>query len=192
MKILIVYSHPNPESFNHAILENLVSSIHHSEHQIDIVDLYADGFDPILKNNDFIQFRENNIPLDVAEQQSRVLDADLLIFVHPIWWGGFPAMLKGYFDRVFSIGFAYTMGEYGPEGLLTSKRVQVIRTTALSEEAYMKSGVENLIRTLLEYKFIVVCGVSDLQHHVFYEVPSVSAEVRKEYLNQVQEIGEKI
>ena len=192
MKILIIYSHPNPESFNHAILENLVNSLQDSSHEFEIVDLYNDGFNPILKMDDFIQFREGRTPIDVTEQQNKVNNADLLIFIHPIWWGGFPAMLKGYFDRVFSLGFAYTMGENGPKGMLTKKEVMIIRTTSLPEKAYFKSGVENLIRNLLEYKFLVVCGVKKLSHHVFYEVPNVSDETRKGYLNQIRELGRSI
>ena len=53
MKILIIYSHPNPESFNHAILENLVNSLQDSSDEFEIVDLYNDGFNPILKMDDF-------------------------------------------------------------------------------------------------------------------------------------------
>ena len=191
MKILVVYTHPNPDSFNHAILEHLVESLKEENKEFDVVDLYGTNFDPILKVDDFIQFREG-IPPDVTDHQKRITNATNIIFIHPTWWGGFPAMLKGYLDRVFSLGFAYRMGETQPEGLLLDKKVIFIRTTALPEVAYRVSGVEDLIRTLLTYKFVTVCGVKDLEHHVFYEVPSVSDQVRKQYLEEVRNVGKQL
>jgi NAD(P)H dehydrogenase (quinone) len=192
MRTLIIYSHPNPNSFNHAVLDCLTEGLKETGQEYEVVDLYKIEFDPVLKMHDLAQFREGKIPADVAEQQDKVSKADVIIFVHPIWWGWMPAMLKGYLDRVFTVDFAYRMGKTQPEGLLIDKKVIFIRTTALPEEAYKKSGVEDLIRNLLTFKFIIVCGVEDLEHHVFYEVPSVLDVVRKKYLEEVRELSKNL
>jgi NAD(P)H dehydrogenase (quinone) len=189
MKTLIVYAHPNPKSFNHALLESLTHGLETSGHTVTVVDLYDIGFDPVLRLHDFVKYRKRETDADVLEQQKNVSWADILIFVYPTWWGWMPAILKGYFDRIFSLGFAYRMGSPEPEGLLGDKKVILIRTTALSKKAYTISGVETLIRNLLTFKFKVVCGVKSLEHHVFYEVPSVSNDVREGYLKEVQLIG---
>lgn len=79
------------------------------------------------------------------------------------------------------------MGDPQPEGLLGDKQGILNRTTALSEKAYLTSGVEELIRNLIPFKFKVVCGVQHLHHHVFYEVPKVSNDIRNGYLKEVHE-----
>ena len=189
MNVLVVFSHPNPESFTRAIVGNLEKGLNEGGHQVDIVDLYGIGFDPVLKMRDL---RGEAIPDDVLEHQERISKSEVIFFVHPIWWGGMPAMLKGYLDRVFTMGFAYGMGETGPEGKLSDKRVVIVRTTSLSEDSYRQSGVEDLISNMLVFKFQVVCGVKDLEQHVFYGVPSATDEVRKGYLDKAREIGNTI
>lgn len=192
MKVLVIYTHPNPGSFNHALLEQVINSLKASGNDYEVVDLYGIKFDPLLKINDLANLGGGKTAKDILEQQQKVVEANVIIFIYPTWWGGMPGMLKGYLDRVFSIGFAYRMGRYQPEGLLGDKTVIIFRTTALSEEAYVTSGVENLIRTLSEYKFKVVCGIKALEHHVFYEVPSVSDDVRRSYLDQVKSISNQL
>jgi NAD(P)H dehydrogenase (quinone) len=154
--------------------------------------LYKIGFNPILNINDFIQFQEGKTSKDVEEQQKKIHDADTIILIHPTWWGGMPAMLKGYLDRVFTIGFAYKMGENQPVGLLGNKKVIIIRTTSLPEELYLKSGVEDLIQNLNTFKLKVVCGVKNLDHHIFYAVSNVPDETRKKYLDKVYQLSKKL
>lgn len=192
MNTLVIYTHPNPQSFNHALLESLVQGLKAGGCTFTVVDLYDIGFNPVLSMQDLVQFRSGKILADVMEQQKNVSWADVLVFVYPTWWGWMPAMLKGYIDRVFSVGFAYTMSASGLAGKLGDKKVILIRTTALSKKAYKDSGVEELIRNLLTFKFKVVCGVQSLEHFVFHEVPSVTSDVRKRYLEEVQKLGKRL
>jgi NAD(P)H dehydrogenase (quinone) len=192
MKTLVIYSHPNPKSFNHAILEQLCKGLEENDVEYEVVDLNKIGFNPVLGMQDFILFGEGKVPSDVMEQQEKVKEANHIVFVHPTWWGGMPSILKGYLDRVFTIGFAYNMGAAQPEGLMTGKNVTFIRTTALPEVLYKESGVEELIRNMLRFQFIVVCGFNDIQHKVYYAVSGVSEEVRKEYLKDVDELSKNL
>ena len=122
MQVLVVYAHPNPESFNHAVLDAFTRGLKDGGHTFEVVDLYAIKFDPCTKLEDLAQFTGGQMPKDVLDQQQKVAAADALVFISPVqgWW--IPAILKGWIDRVFSYGFAYTGSEKGMEGLLKHKK----------------------------------------------------------------------
>ena len=97
----MVYAHANPESFNHAVLEAFTKGLEDGGHTLEVVDLYAIKFDPCLTLDEFAQFtRPLQTPKDVLDQQEKVNQADALVFIYPVWWWSFPAILRGWFDRV--------------------------------------------------------------------------------------------
>ena len=107
MNILIIYAHPNPKSFNAEIFKQVQDNIPKS-HTVQTLDLYAEYFASVLK------FNENHKRRDLAklEETKKYRDlitwTDLIIFIFPGWWSGMPAILKGFIDRVFVAGFAYS------------------------------------------------------------------------------------
>jgi NAD(P)H dehydrogenase (quinone) len=107
MKHLIIYSHPNSKSFCHAILDNVEEVLAAKKHDIVVRDLYALGFDPVLKAGDLADFQSGKIPADIKAEQNYIAWSDIMTIIHPVWWTGLPAMMKGYIDRVFSYGFQY-------------------------------------------------------------------------------------
>ena len=123
MKNLIVYTHPNPVSFGNAIKEQVIAACKSMGREYVLRDLYEMGFDPVLKGSDFTGIQNGQIPLDVKVEQEHILTADIITFVYPVWWTGMPALLKGYIDRVFSYGFAYTVNDGGIVPLLKGKKV---------------------------------------------------------------------
>jgi NAD(P)H dehydrogenase (quinone) len=140
MKCLIVYSHPNPKSFCHAILETVTNTLTAKKQTFAVRDLYALGFNPVLKADDFAGFQSGNIPTDIKKEQEHITAADMMIVIHPIWWTGLPAMIKGYFDRVFSYGFAYSADANGIIKLLTGKKAIVFNTQGTPQEIYEQAG----------------------------------------------------
>ena len=82
MNILIVYAHPNPKSFNHAILENFMRGLEDGGHTSEVVDLYASKFNPCVIPEDFAQFTGGQMPQDVLDQQEKVTAAEALVFIH--------------------------------------------------------------------------------------------------------------
>lgn len=76
-------------------------------------DLYAMHFAPSLSGRDLLTFAEAQTPSDIAEEQRHIAWADRVTFIYPLWWSAMPAMLKGYVDRVFAEGFAFSFGETG-------------------------------------------------------------------------------
>ncbi|NCB50195.1 MAG: flavodoxin family protein [Alphaproteobacteria bacterium] len=188
MKYLIIYAHPNPKSFNHAIKEEIVKKIKEEGHSFEIRDLYALGFDPVLKGTDFIGFKEGKIPSDIAQEQNYIKSADIIILIHPIWWFGMPAILKGYIDRVFSYGFAYEAGKDGIKGLLTEKKVFILNTTGGTEKQYIQYGFKDAISKIFQNGIFNFCGMEIILHQFFFAVPTVTDTDRKNILKQISTI----
>lgn len=124
--VLAVFAHPWPHSFTGSILHSAVRGVQAAGHSVEIADLYAEGFDPVLRHADYAQFDHKPMPEDVRREQARVDRSDALLFVFPVWWWSFPAMLKGWFDRVWSEGWAYTFTPEKSRGLLTHRPVLML------------------------------------------------------------------
>jgi NAD(P)H dehydrogenase (quinone) len=128
MKHLVVYAHPHPESFNHAIMETIVQTLENKGHEVVVRDLYALDFQPVLKPEDTDAMKSGHIPEDIKTEQEFITQSDVITFIYPIWWAGLPAIIKGYVDRVFSYGYAYAYGEEGIIQLLKGKKGLIINT----------------------------------------------------------------
>ena len=101
MNALIIYAHPNPKSFNHAILTEMQRGLKDGNTTYEVIDLYKDNFNPNLVFNEDIKRSDLMNDVEVKRYQELIKKADHLIFIYPIWWYGTPAILKGFLDRVF-------------------------------------------------------------------------------------------
>ena len=185
MKILIVYCHPNPASFCHAILDTIVAKFKALKNEVVVRDLYAMKFNPVLSGEDFVAFKSGKAPADIAIEQGHINWCDLCVFVYPLWWVGLPALVKGYIDRVYAFGFAYTMTPTGPKGLLT-KNVVVIQTQGNPKEAYEKVMTPAMLATS-DAGIFEFTGMKVLDHIFFPAVPFVTQEARQGYLRVIEE-----
>ncbi|MCX6227100.1 MAG: NAD(P)H-dependent oxidoreductase [Bacteroidia bacterium] len=188
MKHLIVYSHPNPKSFCHAIFKTVTETLKSNSHEVVIRDLYNLNFDPILKASDFVAMQTGNITNDIKEEQNYIIWSDIMTIIHPVWWTGLPAMFKGYIDRVYSHGFAYAIGEKGLEQLLTGKKVIIFNTQGTPKEIYDASGMSNAMHLTSDAAIYQLCGIEVLEHIFFSAVPYVDDATRKAYLEQAKEV----
>lgn len=189
MNHLIVYAHPNPKSFNHAILSAVEENLKKAGREFLVRDLYALKFSPVLAPSDFAAFHEGNTPDDIKREQEFITSADRIVVIHPIWWFGMPAMLKGYIDRVFAHGFAYSVGPDGPKGLLSGKKVSIINTTGGDEATYSKYGFRDALARTIENGVFGFCGMEVVQHKFFYAVPTSTDEQRKRMLEEVASLA---
>ena len=187
MKHLIIYCHPNPKSFNHAVLEAYKGLLEGKGGEVRVRDLYGAGFDPVLKAEDFTAFSRGNVPEDIKAEQEEILWADVVTFIYPVWWFQMPAMLKGYLDRVFSRGFAYDVGEGGLVGLLKGKKVVILNTTGGSREDYENKGFKEALRMTHEIGCFGICGMEVVLHRFFYAVPFLARDERKAILEDLKE-----
>ena len=160
---LIIYAHPNPESFNQAVLQKVVEA---SEgHKVIIRDLNAENFPPVLKWQECINTFSKQYEEDVQAEQALWKEADLITFVYPLWWMGFPAILKGYIDRILTHGFAYQTGKRASIGLLKGKKIQQFVTMGNTNEKYEQKGFLQSLDHTLGNGLFNFCGIENVQMH---------------------------
>lgn len=111
MRIHVVHAHPVETSFNRALFDTVVDTLTTAGHEVDALNLYEAGFNAPLSREERLNYHEvpgNLTPL-VQPYVERLLAAEALVFVHPVWNYGYPAILKGYFDRIFLPGVSFTL-----------------------------------------------------------------------------------
>jgi len=192
MKVLVIYAHPKPESFNHAVLAAFTEGLKKAGHTSEVVDLYQIKFNPCLIPEDFAQFTGGQMPRDVLEQQKKVVQADALALIYPIWHWGYPAILKGWMDRVFSRGFAFKLreGAEGVEGLLKHEKALLISTTGGGKALFQDTGREDALNKL-EKAFFNACGTQNVERVFLYSVEIADATTRKGYLELAYRLGKE-
>lgn len=134
MRVLVVYAHPVETSLAASLHKTVVDALMAAGHDVDDCDLYAEGFDPVLSRAERLGYHDvatNQVP--VCAYVDRLLKADAFVIVSPVWNFGLPAILKGYFDRVFLPGVSFTLdqGTVLPN-LQNIKRVIVVTTYGAS------------------------------------------------------------
>jgi NAD(P)H dehydrogenase (quinone) len=167
---LVVFSHPNADSFNARVCRTYVEELERRGHQVVLRDLYAIKFDPVLTMDDFEGARGGRGPDDVRAEQVHVTWADVITFISPIWWIGWPAMLKGYVDRVFALNFAYRYTPAGVEGCLRGKRAVIISSSGSTAENFVETGKLASVRTAQDVYTMEFCAVTMVDHLHFAPV----------------------
>jgi putative NADPH-quinone reductase len=110
MRVLVIFCHPSRGSFVGSILSALVGRLEASGHAVQVVDLYAEGFDPVLRQDAWRAHRHEQPTQAGLEAHIAALRAcESLVLVYPTWWYGLPAMLKGWFDQVWQPGVAFSL-----------------------------------------------------------------------------------
>ena len=111
MKIFIVYCHPSQDSFTCIVKDSFIKGLEDAGHTYEISDLYADKFNPVMSEEEYIREAfyklDSSISEDVLKQQKKINNADAIVFIYPDFWTASPAMLEGWFQRVWTYGFAY-------------------------------------------------------------------------------------
>lgn len=173
MNVLIVFAHPDPQSLNASMRNVCVDELKSLGHTVEVSDLYAMGFKPVVDRDDFpllqpgerlkvakaskAGYATARLTEDVQAEIGKLKRADAIILHFPLWWYSMPAILKGWVDRVFAFGFAYGVGEHSDakwgerfgEGSLTGKRGMVITTTGGWKEHYSPRGINGPIDDIL-------------------------------------------
>ncbi len=112
MRILYLYCHPLAESFHAAIRDSAIATLHAAGHEVDLCDLYAEGFEPILTAEMRRDYHDTTLNRKGIETYvERLHRAEALVVQFPTWCFGFPAMLKGFFDRLFSPGITFDLSD---------------------------------------------------------------------------------
>lgn len=152
MRLLIILANENKESLCALFFNHAQQLAHELKVDVEISDLYAMGFNPLLEHSeiDLLQKR-GEVAEEVRTEQEKISRADKILFIYPVWWWDRPAILKGWFDRVLTSGFAFKMTEKGPTGLLAGKKTAILRTASHDQNYYERTGGE----------FAISCGIRD-------------------------------
>jgi NAD(P)H dehydrogenase (quinone) len=192
MKILVIVSHPNKDSFNLAIAETVITSLKNSGHDYFFHDLYKENFSPVLPYAEFSQ--KAILTPEIALHCNEIRQADGIIVIHPEWWGQPPAILKGWIDRVIRPGIAYNFieGDKGdgiPVGLLKARAALVFNTSNTPKEREQKIFGDPL-ETLWKNCVFGLCGVKNFYRRNFEVVITSSLAQRIGWLKEVDAIIE--
>ena len=190
MKWYILLAHPNPGSFNHAVCAAFLQGLKKAGAVYIFNDLYGSKFNPLMAGDDFNQFGDGGVlPEDVLAEQEKVDSVDALALIYPVWWNEAPAIMKGWFDRVLSKGWAYdisTAGEF--EALLKLKKVVILNTADNPIELLEDIGLNAAARLTKADGTFLFCGAADIDHRILGEVSS-DAQGRQRFLQEVEALG---
>jgi NAD(P)H dehydrogenase (quinone) len=132
VKVLVVVADPVPDSYVASLGAAATEALTASGHDVDVADLYADGFDPVMSPAERAAYHSEApvVAVEVHDLARRVKAADALVFVYPTWWTGMPAVLKGWFDRVLVPGVAFVFDGSGRirPGLRNVTRLAAVTT----------------------------------------------------------------
>ncbi|WP_316836283.1 NAD(P)H-dependent oxidoreductase [Pedobacter nutrimenti] len=187
--ILIINGHPNRDSFNFALAKAYKEAAilkGASVAEINIADLH---FNPNLQ---FGYTKRMDLEPDLLESLEKIRQADHLVWVHPVWWGGLPAMMKGFIDRLFLPGLTYKYKDNSVwwDKLLTGKTARII--TTIDQPAwyyrfvYGNSGINQLKKSTLEF-----CGIKPVKVTTIGVIKTSDNEKREQWLNKMTELGGK-
>ncbi|MEK7435037.1 MAG: NAD(P)H-dependent oxidoreductase [Cyanobacteriota bacterium] len=185
--ILIINGHPNKNSFNFALVEAYKKGALETNKNVDEIVISELDFNPNLENG--YQKRSEMEP-DLLKAFEKIKKADHLVFVHPVWWGGLPAIMKGFIDRVFLPGltFKYRENSIWWDKLLVGKTARIITTldqpSWYYKFVYGSPSVNQLKKTVLEF-----CGVKPVSVTYIENVKTSTPEQRDKWLKLVNNLG---
>jgi NAD(P)H dehydrogenase (quinone) len=186
MKHALIIAHPNPESFNLAMARAYQAAAEAIGDTVAVRDLYRIGFDPRLQASELPGPHGAAPAADVAAERVLIGDARVFAFVYPLWFYAPPAMLKGYLDRVFGMGFGYGAAGGASQPLLTGRMMISISSSGAPQAWIRQSGDWEAMRKLFDQHFAGVCGLAVVDHlHFGGIIPGITAEAVQDCAGQV-------
>ncbi len=152
MRTLIVYAHPSKESFTYQVLNQLKKGLLESAHEVEISDLYQIHFRTDMSESEYRRegLNQLDIPIsnDVQLEHQKLKHVECVFFLYPVWWSDCPAKLKGWFDRVYSTGFAYSKNS-NPRKMKTIEKGIVICTAGHSNKILKETEIAESMRKIM-------------------------------------------
>jgi NAD(P)H dehydrogenase (quinone) len=184
MKHAVILAHPSETSFTATIAETWCAAARSAGHEVALRDLYRIGFDPCLQDSEIPRPTGFTVGDDVKAEREIIGGADLFVFVYPLWFYAPPAMLKGYIDRVFGMGFGYGPQQQGGNQPLLEGRKMLSFTASGAPSFWVEErGDLAAIRKLFDEHVAGVCGMRVIDHVHF---GGIVPELRKEAVEHHQ------
>ena len=188
MKHAIVVSHPNARSFTVSVAEAYAKACGALGGETIVRDLYRIGFDPCLKPQE-LPFDPSFEPgSDVLSERDQLGGCDTFAFFYPLWLNSPPAMIKGYWERVFGFGFAYGASGHSYNPLLTGRNLISFSSSGAPTSWVQETGTLGAVRTLFDNSIAAVCGMKVLEHlHFGGVLPGASTTFVQARLEEVRQ-----
>lgn len=196
MRVMVLHAHPVETSYNRALCNAVLETLQSNGHEPDLVDLYAENFDPVLSREGRLRYHDipDNVTPELKPYVDRLMAAEAIIFVFPVWNYGFPAILKGFIDRVFLPGVAFVLegGDAPDKGTLKSN------LTHLKKAAFITSYGGDHLRTWLmgdpprriakRWGWATFGGWRPPTYLALYDMNNVTPEGLKAHLEKVRRV----
>lgn len=181
----IIYAHPYDKSFNHAILEKVLVRLQQKGETYKLLDLYADGFNPVMEADSLKLYSRGETADPLADKYLETLMAsNKVIFIFPIWWGSAPAIVKGFFDKVMLNGRAYGYGENGLIPCKINMKRTLVLTTSESPTEYFAA----FFRDYMPSHILTPIGMPGAEWYNCEGTSHGPAENREQYLKLLDKI----
>ena len=186
MNVLVVFAHPNPESYGASLHRDVLEGLLSAGHQVRDLDLYAEGFEPRLSPGEREAYMKGGDLTGIESHVESLQWAEALVFVYPTWWMGQPAILKGWFDRVWLPGVVAEFGAEGVKPKLTQiRKIMVITTQGSSRWRMMLIG--NPPKKMLKLSLWACTRCRDIQWHALYNMDKIGDAERKGFLKKIKQ-----
>lgn len=188
--ILIIDGNPDSGSLSYDLAEIYKQGAEESHASVKVLHLSEIQFDPILK---FGYKKKMSLEPDLVVAQENIKWADHLVFIYPIWWGTYPALLKGFIDRTFLPGFAFNgkIDSVYWEKLLKGKTARIIETLDAPmwfyDKVYKSPAKNSLAIAVLNF-----CGIKPVDYTVFTPVKQTTEDERSQWLDETKTLGKEL
>ena len=186
-KVLVINGHPNPYSLNHALAAAYIQGTKIYGAQIEYLVLAELDFNPNLR---YGYQQRTELEPDLLDAWEKIQWADHLVWIHPVWWGGLPALMKGFIDRVFLPGMAFRYRENSVwwDKLLKGKTAHIITTMDQPGWYYFlfygQPSINQLKKSTLEF-----CGVRPVKVTRFGIIKTANPEIRTQWIKKTEALG---
>ena len=186
-RTLLILGHPSPDSFNATLANAYADAARQAGRELRRIDLHALNFDPILHG----AYRgEQPLEPDLQAAQVDILWAQEIVWIYPVWWGGLPALLKGFLDRVLLPGFAYKFhkGHRSWDKLLKGRTTRIVVTLDTpgwyDRLVYGRPAWRQMKHTILQF-----CGLKLLSTTTCAPIATSTPAQRERWLAEVRRLA---
>ncbi len=198
MRVLIVFNHPYSGSFCNAILESVQKGLRKANHEIDLIHLDEDNFDPVMRGKDLQAFvtarTDPERALSMLDEQvlnykEKIIAAEHIVFIFPIWWELMPALTKGFIDKVIFPGIAYEYKGSGSGMMLTMDKLTGISviTTMNTPAILYRLIFGNAIKKALLLGTFWKMGIKNRKWINLAGVKQASDQKRQRWLSKIEQ-----
>ena len=193
MRVHVIHAHPVESSYNRALYDTVIEALTAKGHEVDALNLYEEGFDALLSREERLNYHDvpGNVTPLVKPYVERLMAAEAMVFVHPVWNYGYPAILKGYFDRIFLPGVSFILDGGGDRGKLVPnlrhiKKVAFVTTYGGNRWRTMLMG-DPPRRLARRWAWVTFGTLKPPKYLALYDMNNCSPEELTQFLSRVRQ-----